>query len=461
MKDAGKIAFTPKGNYDNKINYEYLDVVQYAGNCYAAKKATVGNYPPTTDSCVDDNWVILLDGNTVISEIPVSTETTAGIVKAGEDIDVDENGEMSLKTDFTEQTELSELTGTENRKTSFGKIAKAIKDFINHIKTKATDKAEGHVKVTDSSAVTDSTGLALPATEKNATIKGTLAHQIQYMHNKLFPGRRLLSLHYNGTVTAGVLGSLEELHTAIQNGFENIFVGDYIDVTMSTSGLYAYGGYVTSGETTKTAITSPVVEMVRLLVADYNYFLHSGDTETAVNHLILVPECGFSTLACMNLSNVTTGGYAGSEMHTTVLPAYENSLKELFGKYMIPVRALLTNTVNADVASSCFTGWKGTSSNWALYSTYLCLMNSPMVTGCNTCQSSFYDTGNRKTQLALFRQRPDLQHTGYANDRSKRRTYWLSDVASGDFFAYVGGSGDVSCGYASYPFVVRPFLVIS
>ena len=325
----------------------------------------------------------------------------------------------------------------------------------------ATDTQLGRTKLTDSSAVTDSTGLALPATEKNATIKGTLAHQIQYMHNKLFPGRRLLSLHYNGTVTAGVLGSLEELHTAIQNGFENIFVGDYIDVTMSTSGLYAYGGYVTSGETTKTAITSPVVEMVRLLVADYNYFLHSGDTETAVNHLILVPECGFSTLACMNLSNVTTGGYAGSEMHTTVLPAYENSLKELFGKYMIPVRALLTNTVNADVVSSCFTGWKGTSSNWAWYSTYLCLMNSPMVTGCNTCQSSFYDTGNRKTQLALFRQRPDLQHTGYANDRSKRYSYWLSDVASGAVFAPVGSDGSVGCGRASNSLAVRPFLIIS
>ena len=185
----------------------------------------------------------------------------------------------------------------------------------------ASDTQFGRTKLTNSSAVTNSDGLALPATEKNATIKGTLAHQIQYMHNKLFPGRRLLSLHYNGTVTAGVLGSLEELHTAIQNGFENIFVGDYIDVTMSTSGLYAYGGYVTSGEITKTAITSPVVETARLLVADYNYFLHSGDTETTENHLVLVPECGFRTLACMNLSNTTVGGYVGSEMYTTVLPA--------------------------------------------------------------------------------------------------------------------------------------------
>mgnify|MGYP000804614715 CR=1 FL=1 len=43
---------------------------------------------------------------------------------------------------------------------------------------KAASGVYGHVKLSDSSAVTDSTGLALPATEKNATIDRTLANQI-------------------------------------------------------------------------------------------------------------------------------------------------------------------------------------------------------------------------------------------------------------------------------------------
>ena len=43
---------------------------------------------------------------------------------------------------------------------------------------KATSGVYGHVKLSDSSAVTDSTGLALPATEKNASIEGTLANKI-------------------------------------------------------------------------------------------------------------------------------------------------------------------------------------------------------------------------------------------------------------------------------------------
>ena len=43
----------------------------------------------------------------------------------------------------------------------------------------ATSSVLGGVKTTDSSAVTDSTGLALAATEKNASINGTLANQIR------------------------------------------------------------------------------------------------------------------------------------------------------------------------------------------------------------------------------------------------------------------------------------------
>lgn len=43
---------------------------------------------------------------------------------------------------------------------------------------KATAIQLGRVKVTDSSAVTNSEGLALAATEKNAALEGTMANQI-------------------------------------------------------------------------------------------------------------------------------------------------------------------------------------------------------------------------------------------------------------------------------------------
>lgn len=50
---------------------------------------------------------------------------------------------------------------------------------------KATSGVYGHVKLSDSSAVTDSTGLALPVTEKNASISGTLAYMLNNFCGKL------------------------------------------------------------------------------------------------------------------------------------------------------------------------------------------------------------------------------------------------------------------------------------
>lgn len=50
---------------------------------------------------------------------------------------------------------------------------------------KAASGVYGHVKLSDSSAVTDSTGLALPATEKNASIDGTLANKIENFSSKI------------------------------------------------------------------------------------------------------------------------------------------------------------------------------------------------------------------------------------------------------------------------------------
>ena len=184
MNDAGKVAFTPRGVFDSAVTYEYLDTVQFGGNCYAARKTTTGNVPPTTGSYVDDNWAVLVIGG---ASVPIATIDVAGLVKSGDDIGVDSTGEMSLETDFTAQEELAELTGTEDRKTIFGKIAKAVSTLISHISLSATTEKAGHIKLSNSSAVTDSTGLALPSSEKNASLDGTLANKIDALNKSLTP----------------------------------------------------------------------------------------------------------------------------------------------------------------------------------------------------------------------------------------------------------------------------------
>lgn len=175
MNDAGKVAFTPKGDYSSAVTYEYLDTVVYNGNAYAALKTTAGNAPEEGSKY----WILLARGGT---SVPVATEDIKGAVKASEDIGVDSDAKMVLKTDFTEQTNLTDIQSGESRNTFFGKIAKAVSELISHINVKASTSATGHVKLSDSSAVTDSTGLALPATEKNASISGTMANQISELN---------------------------------------------------------------------------------------------------------------------------------------------------------------------------------------------------------------------------------------------------------------------------------------
>lgn len=64
-------------------------------------------------------------------------------------------------------------------------IAQANQLITNLQALRASPTTYGMVKVTDSAAVMDSTGLALAATEKNATIQGTLANKIAQLNTDL------------------------------------------------------------------------------------------------------------------------------------------------------------------------------------------------------------------------------------------------------------------------------------
>ncbi len=180
MNDAGKVAFTPKGDYSSAVTYEYLDTVVYNGNAYAALKTTTGNAP--TDADTDENWKLLARGGT---SVPVATEEVAGVVKASSDIGVNDIDKMVLKTDYTEQESLTELTGGDDRSIFFGKIAKAVNTLIDHIELKASSSAAGHVKVSSSASITKTGEYALDATEKNTSIDGTLANQIGMINTNL------------------------------------------------------------------------------------------------------------------------------------------------------------------------------------------------------------------------------------------------------------------------------------
>ena len=86
-------------------------------------------------------------------------------------------------------------------------------------------------------------------------------------------------------------------------------------------------------------------------------------------------------------------------------------------------------------------------------------MNESMVYGHNVWGSHpGYETGIDKSQLSLFRLRPDLIP---ARDTSGGRTwYWLRDVVSSSAFARVADLGHAGSFSASHSAGVRPAFLI-
>lgn len=228
-------------------------------------------------------------------------------------------------------------------------------------------------------------------------------------HNMVYRGKAL-----GGSVTS-------EQWAAIKAGtFKDLYLGDY----------WSIGG-------------------VDYLIAAFNYWLTCGDTACNTNHLLVVPRSNLYT-AGMNSSNITTGGYVGSEMYKTGLAQAKTTINNAFGSaHILNHRQYLVNAVTSGAP---------TGTDW--YDSTVELMNenmvyggrqfSPMPNGAtdpwNTCRNYTID----KSQLPLFHLAPWLI--------CNRQWYWLRDVVSAAGFARVDSYGYANCDTASYAFGVRPVV---
>ena len=84
-------------------------------------------------------------------------------------------------------------------------------------------------------------------------------------------------------------------------------------------------------------------------------------------------------------------------------------------------------------------------------------MNETMVYGHCVCSKPgtyghLYEVGIDKSQLELFAKRPDLITT--------RGVWWLRDVVTSTYFAYVASGGLANYGYASDSLGIRPAFAI-
>lgn len=118
------------------------------------------------------------DGTETLYAVSICDETPDSLPAFGGKTVYSLTYSMYIRVDSTEQItlELNPLVYI---------TAETLTRMINETKAlRATSETYGMAKLSDSAAVTDSTGLVLAATEKNATIEGTLANQLSRLNTE-------------------------------------------------------------------------------------------------------------------------------------------------------------------------------------------------------------------------------------------------------------------------------------
>lgn len=236
-------------------------------------------------------------------------------------------------------------------------------------------------------------------------------------HNAIYRGKSLGS-----TVTTAQ-------YAAIKAGtFDDLYIGDY----------WTIGG-------------------VNYRIAAFDYYLNSGDTSCTTHHVVIVPDTCLYNAQMHNTSsggyeggaaNTTAGGYVGSDMYKSNLEQAKTTIKSAFSGHVLKHRIYLTNAVA-----------NGRASGGAWCDSEVDLMCEQMVYGSGIF-SPVSDGSNvpanyrvEKSQLPLFQHEPSRI--------CNRNNWWLRDVITASYFAYVGDSGRAYSSGASLSFGVRPAFCIS
>lgn len=200
-----------------------------------------------------------------------------------------------------------------------------------------------------------------------------------------------------------------------------------------------------------------VINGVNWRIAAFDYYLNCGDTSCTKHHVVIVPDSCLYNAQMHNTSsgqyeagaaNTTVGGYVGSDMYTKNLEQAKNTIKAAFSGHVLKHRVYLVNAVT-----------DGRPSAGAWCDSEVELMNEQMVYGgaifMPIANGSTVFTNYRveKSQLPLFA----LEPSRICN----RATWWLRDVVSASYFAFVDDSGFAAYYTASYSIGVRPAFAIS
>ena len=182
-------------------------------------------------------------------------------------------------------------------------------------------------------------------------------------------------------------------------------------------------------------------------IAAFDYYYNCGDTNFTKHHVVIVPDTALYTHV-MNDTNITTGAYVGSKMYTEGLEQAKTTISNAFGSsHVLSHRIYLSNaTSNGKASAGAWTD--STVDLMCEHMVYGSGIFSPVSDGSAVPNNRRVE----KSQLPLFAHNPRMIGI--------RSTWWLRDVITSAYFAFVTDFGCTYYGDTSAARGVRPAFCI-
>lgn len=295
-----------------------------------------------------------------------------------------------------------------------------------------TEKVNSHIDDTDIHVTADDKAKWNGYENTKANKTDILSQAIAENHNNIFRGDDLFAKGYD----------INDICAMIADGsFSDIYIGDYFTLSGSIENVPCFVEQ-TGDDGAKSLVesTQTVTYNTKFRIAGLDTYLNTGDTAFTAHHAVIVPDSivGYNR---MNGTNVTTGGYVGSFMFTSVLPVYDTHFSTKLNNHLLSHREILSTNVSGNQANE--RTWTDVKIN---------LMSEPEVYS-GICFGGKYDVGINYRQFPLFRIAPKYII-------SNRNWWWLRAVSMAVGFAFVSGNGYAGNSGASIMSGVRPCFCI-
>ena len=238
-------------------------------------------------------------------------------------------------------------------------------------------------------------------------------------HNGIYTGRNL------GTISsASDWAAFRAKYGIADKSYKGLYLGDYVKVNDGTYNA-------------------------DWMVAGFNTETNKGNTNIPGNCVSMIPRLGNGCgTSYMNSTNVTTGGYKDSYMHTTKLPDVATKLTTIFGSNLVTRDIRVSNTVT-----------DGHVSDWEWVECKCSLLTSVQVYGSLSFENTGgahcagYNIGEGYEKLPVFNFIHPVQFS--------RSGFWFRGVNSATYFCIVNDGGVATYTHASNAYGVRPLICLS